>query len=200
MIISFSQYINESKKSSSLFEKILWDITNKDSKHLKKILRKSKKYKEINYPTLVAEESTGIQNISQKYQMPYGLDESETKCLIKECETDHSDFLKKTLYKDMLYLNQDKIKGLELIKGDDRISVMKGMVNRIPSRDILDFCRNKTEVVKTKENEYKVKRTKHTDEYNELFNHLSGKGIVLNYYPSIQGLRKIVNFLELKNK
>ena len=77
MIISFSQYINESKKSSSLFEKILWDITNKDSKHLKKILRKSNKYKKINYPTLIAEESTGITNISQKYQLPYGLDETE---------------------------------------------------------------------------------------------------------------------------
>ena len=200
MIISFSQYINESKKPSSLFEKILWDITNKDSKHLKKILRKSNKYKKINYPTLIAEESTGITNISQKYQMPYGLDESEAKCLIKECETDHSDFLKTTLYKDMLYLNQDKINGLELIKGDDRISVIKGMVNRIPAKDIMDFCKNKTEVTKTEKNEYKVKRVKHTDEYNELYNHLSKKGIVLNYYPSIQSLRKIVNFLELKNK
>ena len=100
----------------------------------------------------------------------------------------------------MLYLNQDKINGLELIKGDDRISVIKGMVNRIPAKDIMDFCKNKTEVTKTEKNEYKVKRVKHTDEYNELYNHLSKKGIVLNYYPSIQSLRKIVNFLELKNK
>jgi hypothetical protein len=198
MIISFQQYINESKKSSSLFEKILWDINNKDSRHLKKILKKSKHYKKILFPTLLAEESTGITNISHTYKMPYGLNESELKTLIKECEKDNVDFLKSRLYKDMMYLNQDSINGLELIKGNDRIVVLKGMVNRIPAKDILDYCSNKTKVVKTKENKYKVDRKTNHSEYSELYNHLSKKGIVLEYYPSLKSLRKIVNFLELK--
>ncbi len=197
MILTFSEYIKESKQSS-LLEKILWNINNKDSNGLKKILKKSKNYKKINFPTLLAEKETGIMNISKKYQMPYGLDESEVKVLIKDLEKEDTDFIKTRLYKDMMYLNREHLNGLERVKGDDRIVVLKGMVNRISPDDIIDYCTNKTDAVKGDDNTYKIKRTKNSSEYKEMFDALVKNGIVLNYYPSLSSLKKILNYVELK--
>lgn len=197
MIVKFSEYIRESKESP-FFEKVLWNINNKDSDGLKKLLKKSKNYKKIEFPTLIAEKETGIINISQKYNMPYGLNESYVKVLIKDLESDNIDFLKTRLFKDMIYLNREHINGLESVKGNDRIAVLKGMVNRIPPKDILDYCSNKTNVIKSKDNKYEIKRNKNSSEYKELFDALTSNGIVLKYYPSLESLKKILNYVELK--
>lgn len=201
MITSFKGFINESKKSGIDLSEVLSLIDKKNSKGLSNIIKKSKFYKQVKSPTELAENDTGIYGISHKYKMPYNLEESEIKTLLKECIESNNMEVRNRLFADLLYINNKATKGMEALQGDKRNSVILGMVNRIPSKDILDYCQNSTESLSDEGKAFKFSRKDNDhEEYAELFNSLANKKIVLNYYPSIDNLKKIVNYVETRKK
>jgi hypothetical protein len=197
MITTFKTFLNESKRSGIDLTEVLSLIEKKNEKGIRKIIGESKYLKKIQSPTEIAENDTGIYGISHKYKMPYNLEESEIKTLLKECVDANNMEVRNRVFADLLYINNNHTKGMEALQGDKRNSVILGIVNRIPPKDILDFCQNSTEAVSDKEKAYKFSRKDGDhEEYAELFNSLANKNIVLKYYPSIENLKKILNYVE----
>lgn len=199
MITTFENFLNEGKDSGIDLTEVLSLIEKKSEDGLRKIIGKSKYLKKIQSPTELAENDTGIYGISHKYKMPYGMEESEIKTLLKECVDANNMEVRNRLFADLIYLNSNHTKGMEALQGDKRNSVILGIVNRIPPQDILDFCQNSTEAVNDEKKAYKFSRKDGDhEEYAELFNSLANKKIVLKYYPSPENLKKIVNYVEKK--
>ena len=199
MITTFRSFLNEGKRSGIDLTEVISLIENKNEDGLRKIICKSKYLKKIQSPTELAENDTGIYGISHKYKMPYELEEGEIKTLLKECVDANNMEVRNRLFADLIYINNKHTRGMEVLQGDKRNSIILGIVNRIPPQDILDFCQNSTEAVSDEKKAYKFSRKDGDhEEYAELFNSLANNKIVLKYYPSLENLKKIVNYVEKK--
>lgn len=158
--------------------------------NFKKLLYSNPKFYYRNFPTQDLEEQTGVTNLSQKYNIPFNLNEREYENLSLIFKNDS--FVINFLFNKLLKINPvlNKFKDFE-----EKFDIIAGACSRINTEDIEDWIVNMSRIQEFPSTfDLRHKFTRKDGEeitYTMLWNDLIKKGVTPRWFPSLNTLNYI---------
>ena len=181
---------NYSESSNYANEELKYLLLNKViSPNFKQKLHNHANYfKDKIFPTVLAEQECNIKGLSQIYNIPFNLTETEFENLAIIFK--HDEEVINFLFDELLKINPE----LEIFKNTSKkYDVINGATSRI---DIEDYIQHSTNISKGITNFDLVYHFKRNDgkekEYEYLYNTIKSQGVQLRWFPSINTMNFIL--------